>query len=245
LLYTAPVFLWCGDLVAAREVLEKLMAHPNYHALPSFHVTALALHGELLIRSAEAESGVVSLRSALITMRADRQNLLLAHVTCALAEGLVSIGQHEEALAAICETQSAADAGAEVAELPELLRMRAEVLLSKPQADESEAEAYLVQALTVARRQSALSWELRIATSFARVRTRQRRLDEARQLLGAVYSRFTEGYATGDLKSARQLLTELDAAPLPMLPTAHPDQHGLGRPRSNHADANRAERRFT
>ena len=245
LLYTAPVFLWCGDLGAAREVLEKLMAHPNYHALPSFHVSALALHGELLIRSAEAERGVTSLRSALITMRADRQNLLLAHVTCAFAEGLISIGQHEEALAAISKTLLEADEGAEIAELPELLRMRAEVLLSKPEADESEAEKYLEEALTVARRQSALSWELRIATSFARVRTRQGRADEARQLLGAVYSRFTEGFGTGDLKSARQVLTELDEAPRPLPPPARPDQHDLSRPRSNHADADGAGRRFT
>jgi ATP/maltotriose-dependent transcriptional regulator MalT len=178
-------------------------------------------------------------------MRADRQNLLLAHVTCAFAEGLVSIGQHEEALAAICKTLLGAGEGPEFAELPELLRMRAEALLSKPEADESQAEEYLVQALNVARRQSALSWELRIATSFARVRIRQGRVDEARQLLGAVYSRFTEGFGTSDLESARRVLTELDAAPRPLPPPARSDQHGSRRPRSNHADVNGAERRVT
>lgn len=42
-LYTAPLFLWCGDNRAARQVLEKLMAHPNWHALPSLHATGFAL----------------------------------------------------------------------------------------------------------------------------------------------------------------------------------------------------------
>src|SRR5690606_28773353 len=48
LLYTAPVFLWCGDYAAAKDALEQLMAHPNWRALPSLHATGLALQGELM-----------------------------------------------------------------------------------------------------------------------------------------------------------------------------------------------------
>jgi predicted ATPase len=235
LLYTAPVFLWCGEFGAAREVLEKLMTHPNFHALPSLHATADALKGELLIRTGDAECGVSLLRSALLTMRADRQSLMLARATCVFAEGLTLIGQHDEALAVIGNAITDAGDGEKTAEFPEVLRVQAEILLSKPQPDESEAEDCLVRALTVARRQSALSWELRIAMTLARVQARQGRGDEARQLLSCVYSRFTEGFETGDLQAARQLLTELDEAAL-----SHPHTT-----RSNRADPSVTSRRVT
>jgi predicted ATPase len=235
LLYTAPVFLWCGEFGAARDVLEKLMTHPNFHALPSLHATAHALQGELLIRTGDAERGVTLLRSALLTMRADRQSLMLARATCVFAEGLTLIGQHDEALAVIGNAITAAVDGEKTAEFPELLRVRAEILLSKPQPDESEVEDCLVRALTVARRQSALSWELRVAMTLARVQARRGRSDEARQLLSCVHSRFTEGFETGDLKAARQLLTELDEAAL-----SHPHTT-----RSNRADSSITSRRFT
>jgi predicted ATPase len=65
------------------------------------------------------------------------------------------------------------------------------------------------EALEVAREQDALSWELRSALSFARLRFRQDRQDDARQLLAPVYSRFTEGFETPDLRSASAMLQSL------------------------------------
>jgi predicted ATPase len=66
-----------------------------------------------------------------------------------------------------------------------------------------------MRALDWARRQSALSWELRAATSLARLWRDQHRATEARALLGSVYGRFTEGFATADLQEARSLLEHL------------------------------------
>jgi predicted ATPase len=174
------------------------------------HATAFSLKGELLIRTGDAESGVALLRSALTTMRADRQTLMLARATCALAEGLAALGRHDEALTAIGQAITESGEAGETAEFPELLRIQANALLSMSEPDEPKAEGFLMQALTVARSQSALAWELRIATTLARLRARQGRGDEARQLLSSVYGRFTEGFETGDLKAAMQLLQELD-----------------------------------
>jgi predicted ATPase len=67
----------------------------------------------------------------------------------------------------------------------------------------------LQQALAVARRQQAKSWELRAATSLARLWQRQGKRDAARQLLADVYSWFTEGLDTADLQEAKTLLEEL------------------------------------
>jgi predicted ATPase len=60
-----------------------------------------------------------------------------------------------------------------------------------------------------ARRQRALSWEIRTAISFARLQRDQRSVGEARDLLASVYCRFTEGFHTADLRSAKRLLDEL------------------------------------
>ncbi|MEG0118212.1 MAG: winged helix-turn-helix domain-containing protein [Pseudomonas sp.] len=76
-------------------------------------------------------------------------------------------------------------------------------------ANVQEAEAILHQALSIARTQGALAWELRSATSLAQLWQRQSRHREALDLLTPIYQRFTEGYATPDLRKVRQLLDEL------------------------------------
>jgi predicted ATPase/DNA-binding winged helix-turn-helix (wHTH) protein len=200
--YTASVFLWCGDLRTAREVLGKLQGHANFHALPSFHATAQALNAELSIRDGDIEKGVSSLRSALNEMQAQRQSILSARATCVFARGLTSLGRHDEALSAVT------NASEELVELPELLRTQAQILLSKPDADERKAAAVLAEALALARQQSALAWELRVAMTLARLWMRQDRTAEAHELLSGVYDRFTEGFQTDDLRSARRILEE-------------------------------------
>jgi predicted ATPase len=72
-----------------------------------------------------------------------------------------------------------------------------------------EAEALLQQSLTIARSQGALAWELRSATSLAQLWQRQSRSQEALDLLTQIYQRFTEGYATPDLRKVRLLIDDL------------------------------------
>ena len=72
-----------------------------------------------------------------------------------------------------------------------------------------EAEACFQQALAVARRQQAKSWELRAATSLARLWRQQGKRIEAYDLLAPVYGWFTEGFDTADLQDARALMDEL------------------------------------
>ncbi|NVZ54093.1 helix-turn-helix transcriptional regulator [Pseudomonas sp. B6002] len=87
---------------------------------------------------------------------------------------------------------------------PEILRVRAEGM-----ADARRAEALLLEAMGLAHQQGALAWELRSATSLARLWKDQGRLRVARELMGSVYGQFTEGFATHDLTRARRLLDEL------------------------------------
>lgn len=89
----------------------------------------------------------------------------------------------------------------------EILRARAEALLTDNAP--GTAEAVLHQALAVARAQGALTWELRSATSLARLWQRQGQARRAHELLAPLYARFTEGFATPDLTRVRELLDEL------------------------------------
>ena len=94
--------------------------------------------------------------------------------------------------------------------MPELLRLKGELLLLRSiLATTQPAEYFFRQALDLARGQGALSWELRAATSLARLLRDRDRIDEARDLLAEVYGRFTEGFGTADLQAAKQLLDDL------------------------------------
>ena len=93
--------------------------------------------------------------------------------------------------------------------LPEALRTTGEILLLSDRAGMSAAEDHFRRSIEMAHRQGALFWELRSAVSIARLQRGQNRIDEARQLLAPVYGRFTEGFGTADLQSAKRLLDEL------------------------------------
>jgi predicted ATPase len=122
------------------------------------------------------------------------------------AEALGDAGQIGEGLALL-------EAGIEQSETgwltPELLRLKGELLLlqSTPAAAETVEDLFR-QALDEARRQEALAWELRAATSLARLLRDRGRATEAVEALRPVYDRFTEGFGTSDLILAKQLLGE-------------------------------------
>jgi predicted ATPase len=88
-------------------------------------------------------------------------------------------------------------------------RVAGEIALKSPQRDMAKAQACFEHSLTVAREQRAKSWELRAATSLARLLSDQGKLQSAHDLLAPVYDWFTEGFDTSDLRKARALLDEL------------------------------------
>jgi hypothetical protein len=92
----------------------------------------------------------------------------------------------------------------------ELLRIKGELILREgaPQAA-AAAEEHFLRSLGWARGQGALSWELRTSTSLARLQQDQGRAAEARSLLQSVYDRFSEGFETADLKTAKAHLDSM------------------------------------
>jgi len=91
----------------------------------------------------------------------------------------------------------------------ELYRLKGELLLEQPVDHTGEAEACLQQALAIARRQQAKSFELRTAMSLSRLWQHQGQHAAAYELLASVYGWFTEGFDTADLQEAKALLETL------------------------------------
>ena len=103
-----------------------------------------------------------------------------------------------------------ADTGAAGWSTAEILRARAQALPGEDcPLKTTAAEALLIRAFNVAHTQGALAWELRSATALAQVWQRQGRYGEAHELLAPIYQRFTEGFTTPDLTTARRLLDRL------------------------------------
>jgi predicted ATPase len=87
-------------------------------------------------------------------------------------------------------------------------RIRGELRLKQGQTELAEGD--FREAIALAQKIGAKAWELRVATSSARLFAEQGRRDEARAMLAEIYGWFTEGFDTADLKDAKALLDELN-----------------------------------
>jgi class 3 adenylate cyclase/tetratricopeptide (TPR) repeat protein len=125
------------------------------------------------------------------------------------AEIYRAAGQHERALRALGAAFTLRERNGEHLWAAALYRLKGEILLDMGGPGEAEAEPLIARALEIARSQQARSFELRAATSLARLWQRQGKRAEARDLLQPVYDWFTEGFDTQDLKDAKALLEEL------------------------------------
>ena len=122
---------------------------------------------------------------------------------------MAALGRLPEGLNILHETIARVAAQGDGFDMPELLRLRGE--LEARSGDFDGAETSLAASIALAERQGALSWRLRAETSLARLRRGQGRAG-ALDTLAETYARFSEGFATADLKAARRLLDEQSPA---------------------------------
>ena len=136
----------------------------------------------------------------------------MCRIAFLMAEALGRAGQNAEGLAAIEEAIARSERTEERWAMAELVRVEGELLLLQGAPGAAAvAKDHFRQALDWARQQGALSWELRAATSLARLLRDTDRIGEARDLLAPIYERFTEGFGTADLRAAKKLLDELNS----------------------------------
>ena len=167
--------------------------------------------GWAIAQEGQADEGVTRIVRGMGVCRSSGAVLEFPHCWASLAEAYRGAGRIDEALQAVAEGLKQVQETAARFNEAELYRLRGELLLAGTDPGTDEAERCFLQALEIARHQSAKSLELRIVTSLSRLLERQGKREEARCQLAEVYAWFTEGFDTADLKDARALLDALKA----------------------------------
>ena len=204
-----PIALLVGDLAAAEQYVGMLLDHSARHLLARWNAMGRSYQGVLAIKQGDLVTGLRLLRSGLDEVGAASSSVsrLIAFL---MAEALGAAGQIADGLAAVEEAIERSERTEERWLIAELLRIKGELqLLEGAPGAAATAEGHFRQALDWARRQGALSWESRAATSLARLLRDRGRSADATALLPPIYGRFTEGFATADLRAAKTLLDDL------------------------------------
>jgi predicted ATPase len=165
--------------------------------------------GSVLALTGRASDATEMLISGISAWRTTGASVFLPMYWPRLARAHAELGQFEDAWRCIGEAMTLVETAKEKWCEAEVHRVAGEIALKSPKPDAAKAEAYFERSLAVAREQQAKSWELRAATSMARLWRDQGKRDGAHDLIAAIYGWFTEGFDTHDLKEAKALLDEL------------------------------------
>jgi predicted ATPase len=206
-----PIAFWAGDFDAAERYGAMLLDHTERHPIRLWNVWARCFLGLVIAKRGNIDAGLQALRGALEQAGEARFLPRFLPLLGELAACLGKAGEVRLGLETIDETLTRCEARDELWCVAELLRIKGElVILEGATNATAAAEGHFLRALDWAAGQQALSWQLRTATSLARLWGGQNRVAEARELLAPIYDRFTEGFAIPDLRAARSIL---DAAP--------------------------------
>jgi adenylate cyclase len=193
----------CRDGKALARDTEALLEVSSRTVLP-WTETALRYRSEAIVLEGQTQERLAEARRAVAAARVSSHLCFITGTFCAIAGAYVGSEQPREGLAIIEEVLAVVQQSEERHFEAEIYRLRAELLLL--QGDTVGAEASFLQAIGVARRQEARSWELRATTGLARLWQRLGKADQARQMLAAIYGQFGEGFDTPDLQEAKALL---------------------------------------
>jgi predicted ATPase len=205
-LAACPIALWVGNRTAAAHYTGMLIDQSRKHGLSLLSTFASRFQRVVALKGGDLATGLRPLRIS-------PQEIVDPNVSFGILTGLTEQAEALGHAGRIGEGLALLEAGIEQCETgwltPELLRLKGELLLlqSTPAVVET-AEGLFRQALDEARRQEALAWELRAATSLARLLRHQGHPADATACLQPIYDRFTEGFGTADLIAAKQLMND-------------------------------------
>jgi predicted ATPase len=165
----------------------------------------------VLVLTGKTLAAVQMITSGLTAIRATGATGWIPWYLSFLARAYAELGKFDDASRCIGEAMTAVETTKEKWCEAEVHRTAGEIAVMSARPDAAKAEPYFERALAVAREQRAKSWQLRGATSLARLWRDQGKPQQARELLAPVYGWFTEGFDTRDLKEAKALLDALSS----------------------------------
>jgi predicted ATPase len=229
------VHIQCGDHAAVSGESNDLVALANEKGALFWKAMGLSVQGYILVEAGRPEDAFHIVTAAITASQSTGSTVWMPSHLSYLARAYAALGQFENAWRCLSDAMTAAETTKERWYEAEIYRVAGEIALLSPPPDLVKAEDYFARALAIARAQQARSWELRTATSLARLWCEEGKRQEARDCLAPVHAWFTEGFDTADLRQARALLDALscdgdirDALPAGL----------LGRPRARAAGSN-------
>ncbi|WP_407179395.1 AAA family ATPase [Bradyrhizobium sp. STM 3562] len=197
-----------GDLDSLNNFAGSAIELSQRYQLPTWNAHASVLVGWALAQTGQLERGTMLCEEGIAKLRKTGTEYHLSHYFCLLAVMYAKMGNRQASLRALRESKDSVTATEEHFWGAELHRTEGEIGLSLSE-HRSRCEECFLQAMNLARKQRAKSFELRAALSLARLWKSQNRIQEGRELLNPLYGWFTEGCNTRDLKEAKALLDEL------------------------------------
>jgi predicted ATPase len=208
--YSCQVALYVGHYPQAAYWVEILLDYTDKVGLVGRNALGRCLKGAIQIGQGD-HAGLATVQSGLESLRRAGFAHGYAMSLGTLAQALGASGQVTEAFQAVNDALDRCSRNVENWCVPELYRIKGELLRLNPAtAPPRAAEDCFNQAMAEARRQDALSWELRVGLSLANLWRDANKAEEASKLLSGIYDRFTEGFETADLMAARVLIDNLN-----------------------------------
>jgi class 3 adenylate cyclase/predicted ATPase len=197
------------EVRATQERAEASISVATDQGFPHWRARGSVLCGWALAVQGQAQAGIEQIHQGLTAYRATGAEIARPYLLALLAEAHGTLGEPEAGLTVLVEALTLANNTGERWYAPELYRLKGALLLQQSLDHHADVESCFHHALAIARTQQSKSFELRTATSLARLWQQQGKRKEAHDLLAPVYGWFTEGFDTLDLQESKALLDEL------------------------------------
>ncbi|MBV9634219.1 MAG: winged helix-turn-helix domain-containing protein [Methylobacteriaceae bacterium] len=203
-----PISIFIGDLQGLQSLVATLADFSSRNAMGFWGAWSRCFEGVYLIKSGDLHGGLTRLDGGLGQLREMHQAVSYVVFLWEFAEALGDAGEVHRGLAGIDEALALCRRHKVNWCIPEMLRVKGDLLLKGGGARAEEAAELFRESLVWSHRQDSPSWGLRTSTSLFRLWRDQGRAEAARNLLQSAYDRFSEGFASRDLVVARDLLRE-------------------------------------
>ena len=219
LYFKTVLYQYEGDVEKVDTAATEMLKISHEHGFSNWEAAATVMKGWALAEQNNPKEGIAMICKGIAAWETTRAEMVLPLFRALLAQAYQRAGQHTLALETLDSALSVVDRTGERTHAAELVRQQGELYLmlseeaatsNEESAASNQAEDYFQNALTIARQQGAKSWELRAALSLSELWQTQNRDQDAYVLLEPIYTWFSEGLDTKDLRRARNLLKDLE-----------------------------------
>lgn len=210
LFHNGLLHLWRREAEFVNERAKAVLDIAEKHEFQIWSAVATCLHGAALAGMGRAEEGLAQSKRGMEMYSGMKTPPVFWPLLLFVQAGACGqAGRPAEGLIPLDEAMKIVGQGSGNPLSSELCRLKGDLLLALSPENPAEAESWFQQALEVAQKRKARMMELRAAISLNRLWRDQGKAEQGRRLLSDAYGRFTEGFATVDLKEARALLEDL------------------------------------